>query len=150
DFTPGTYANPLGTSPTIGIQGLTGWGAPPGDPQGRFHNTYQLQDSLSWTKGNHFFKVGFDLQQTRVRDAVPFDFFGSINYRSNPALTDDQGNVLVAPFSGLANYIDDFSGGAGASTVNHDFGNPIVRPTLNSQNYYFMDTWKIRPNFTLN
>jgi len=137
DFTGATYANPLALAPTVGIDGISGWGAPSGDPQGRFHNTYQLQDALSWTKGKHFFKFGFDVEQVRVRDAVPFNFYGSISY------TDGGG------YTALANYIDDYSG-TGSTSVSQQFGNPVVRPTLDEQAYYFQDTWKLRPNLTVN
>jgi hypothetical protein len=135
DFRPETYANPLALGPTTSISGLTGWGAPSGLPQGRFHNTYQFQDSVSWTKGSHSFKFGVDIADTRVRDAVPFNFYGSESYTAGGG------------FTALANYIDDFSGGT--STMSKNFGSPIARPELVSQSYFAQDTWKVRSNFTL-
>jgi Carboxypeptidase regulatory-like domain len=136
DFQPQTYANPLGTGPTTGIPGITGFGAPSGDPQSRQHNTYQLQDALSWNvHGRHAIKIGFDVLDIRVRDAVPFNFYGSISYAASTG------------FSGLANYIDDFGGTNG--TVAQDFGNPIARPVLWEQNYYVQDTWKAAENLTV-
>ncbi|HEY3928778.1 MAG TPA: carboxypeptidase regulatory-like domain-containing protein [Candidatus Koribacter sp.] len=139
DFTPQTYANPLALGPTIDIAGVSGFGAPSGDPQGRFHNTYQLQDALSWTKGKHFFKFGFDVENVRVRDAVPFNFYGAIGYNPAPG----------TGYTGLADYIDDYSG-TGNNSVSQNFGSPIVRPNLYEQAYYFQDTWKLRPNLTVN
>ena len=53
---------------------MTGYGAPSGYPQSRFHNTYQIQDSVSWVKGKHSVKAGFDLQIVQVRDQIPFNF----------------------------------------------------------------------------
>ncbi len=129
DFQPATYANPLGLTPTTSIPGVTGFGAPSGDPQSRQHNTYQLQDALSWNlKGRHALKMGFDVLDIRVRDAVPFNYYGSISYASSPG------------YSGLANYLDDFGGNNGSASI--DFGNPIARPHLYEQNYYIQDTWK--------
>ncbi len=136
DFAPSTYANPLALAPTISITDLTGYGAPSGDPQARFHNTYQYQDSLSWTKGNHFFKFGVDLQDTRVRDAVPFNLYGSLSYTNGGGYT------------GLANYIDNFSG-TNTSTAAINYGSPVVHTRLFGQSYFFQDSWKVRPNLTV-
>jgi hypothetical protein len=136
DFQPATYANPLGTSPTTSIPGITGFGAPSGDPQSRQHNTYQLQDALTWNiKGRHSIKVGFDVLDVRVRDAVPFNYYGSIGYASN---TGD---------SGLANYIDNYGGTDGS--VSKSFGNPVARPQMWQQNYYIQDAWKASSDLTV-
>ncbi|MEO6801724.1 MAG: carboxypeptidase regulatory-like domain-containing protein [Granulicella sp.] len=146
DFRPETYANPLGTTPTISIgvtSGIipgttgevTGFGAPSGDPQGRFHNTYQIQDSLIWNKGKHNIKAGFDLPIIQVRDQVPFNIYGSLTYGSAPQ------------YSGLANYIDDFGGTNGS--VAQNFGNPIARPVFYYQNYFVQDNWTFSKDLTL-
>jgi Carboxypeptidase regulatory-like domain/TonB-dependent Receptor Plug Domain len=126
-----TTSNPLYNQPTVSIAGLQGYGIPGGIPQGRFHNTYQLQDTLTWIKGKHTFKYGTDLSNTRVRDAVPFNFYGTIGYNNGPTTAD---------YKGLANYIDDF-GGHG-SGIAQNFGSPISRPELWSQNYFVTDTWR--------
>jgi hypothetical protein len=136
DFQPATYANPLGTAPTTSISGIEGFGAPSGDPQSRQHNTYQLQDALSWNiASKHAIKIGFDVLDVRVRDAVPFNYYGSISYAANTGDT------------GLANYIDDFGGTNG--TVAKNFGSPIARPQMWEQNYYIQDTWKATSNLTV-
>ena len=136
DFQPATYANPLGTAPTTSISGLTGFGAPGGDPQGRFHNTYQFQNAVSWTKGNHFLKFGADIDLTQVRDQIPFNFYGSIGYAGG-----------TSGYSALANYIDNFGGSSAQVTQN--FGSPIARPFLVAQSYYAQDNWKARSNLTI-
>jgi hypothetical protein len=143
DLQPATYANAL-LSPSVTINGLIdqpnnggGWGAPSGDPQGRFHNTYQAQDSISWRTGNHFFKFGADVADIRVDDRVPFDYYGSVNYQV----------AKSAVYSGLANYIDNFGGNNGS--IGKDFGSPVVVPQLIFQSYFAQDTWKVRPNFSV-
>ncbi len=130
-----TTSNPLFGTPGVDISSLTGWGIPTSVPQGRFHNTYQLQDSLSWTRGNHYFKFGLDVANIRVRDQIPFNFYGSISYTTVPG-----------GYTGLANYIDDF-GGTGA--INQNFGSPDARPEIWSQNYFAQDTWKVAKNLSL-
>jgi Carboxypeptidase regulatory-like domain len=149
DLRPDTVANPLGTAPTTTPGELTGYGAPSGYPQSRFHNTYQIQNSLSWMRGRHSVKVGFDLQIVQVRDQIPFNIFGSLNYQSSlTAVPASGGNpARTVNYSGFANYIDDFGGANGL--VSQNFGNPITRPMFYFQNYYVQDTWKISPEFSL-
>ncbi len=122
--------NPLTLGPQINISGLSGFGANGLFPQGRTHDTYQYQDSVSWNTGKHSFKFGVDLTQIKVVDQIPANTFGSINYGNG-------GN-----FSGLANFIDNFSGTGGS--ISRFFGSPVTRPQYFYQNYYAQDTWKIK------
>src|SRR6185312_3742616 len=133
--TPATLANPVANGPTFSISGVSGFGTPTGIPQGRFHNTYQYQDSVSWIKGNHSFKFGTDLARILVEDAIPFNNRGTIAY------------AKATGFSGLANFIDDFSGSGGSVALT--FGNPVIAPRYFYQNYFVQDTWKLKPNFTV-
>ncbi len=126
-----TTSNPLYDQPTVSIANIQGYGIPGGIPQGRFHNTYQIQDTLSWIKGKHTWKFGTDLSNTRVRDAVPFNYYGAIGFNDGPTTAD---------YKGLANYIDDFGGHS--STVSQNFGSATARPMLYSQNYFATDTWR--------
>lgn len=138
DLRPDTYSNPL-LGPTVGITGITGFGIPTNTPQGRFHNTYQLQDAISISKGAHSMKFGFDLAQVRVRDLVPFVFYGSISY------------VQSTNYTSLGNYADDYSGnnGANTSSLSKNFGSNVARPTLTNQAYYGEDHWKITPKLAI-
>lgn len=127
----------LGTAPAVSITGLTGWGGSTIVPQGRFHNTYQLQDSVSWTVGKHYIKAGADIANIRVVDQIPYNFYGTISYLQSTS----------TPASALANYIDDFSGRNGS--IAKTFGSPTVRPQMWSQNYFFQDTWKVKSNLSV-
>jgi len=132
DLRPDTYSNPL-LGPTVAISGVQGFGIPTNTPQGRFHNTYQLQDALTITHGHHSVKVGFDIGQIRVRDAIPFVFYGSQTYIAQ-----------TSGYTSLGNYMDDYSGNTGPSTTSltKTFGSNIARPTLTNQGYYIQDHWK--------
>ncbi|HET6841486.1 MAG TPA: carboxypeptidase regulatory-like domain-containing protein [Candidatus Angelobacter sp.] len=134
-----TLANPLAIGPSISISGLTGFGAPGGIPQGRTHDVYQYQDSVSLNTGKHSFKFGVDLTQIKVVDLIPFNSFGSINYAPSTGAS--------AAFSGLANFIDNFSGVNGS--VSRAFGSPVTRPQYFYQNYYAQDTWKLKSNLSV-
>ncbi len=138
---PGTtLANPLYNQPAVSVSNLTGYGIPNNVPQGRFHDTYQFQDTLSWTRGKHFWKIGADVSNVRVRDEIPFNYYGTIYYSNDAAGTPYPGGGTFA-YTGLANLIDDF-GGPGTDTVAQNFGNPDTRPSLYSQNYFVADTYR--------
>ncbi len=141
-----TLANPLYNQPAVSISDMTGYGIPSNIPQGRFHNTYQLQDTISWTHGKHFFKFGEDLADIRVKDQIPFNFFGSISYDKDTAATPLAGGGSFV-YTGLANLIDDFGGPA--ATVAQNFGSPITQPRLFSQNYFAQDTYRPIPTLSL-
>lgn len=145
DLRPDTYSNPLALGPTVSISGVQGYGVPTNVPQGRAHNTYQLQDAVSWSHGNHSTKFGFDISQIRVRDAVPFVFYGTIGYTGSAA------SGSTPAYSALANYMDDYSGYTSATgqSLSQNFGNNIARPVLTNQNYYAQDHWKLSPRFAV-
>jgi hypothetical protein len=133
--TPATAANPVANGPQVTIAGLTGFGIPSNIPQGRFHNTYQYQDSVSWLVGNHSFKFGADMARILVTDAIPFNSRGTLGYATGGGSTS------------LANFIDDFGGSGGSANLT--FGSPTIRPKYFFQNYFVQDTWKLRSNLTL-
>jgi hypothetical protein len=141
-----TLANPLYNQPAVSISDMTGYGIPNNIPQGRFHNTYQLQDTISWTRGKHFFKIGEDLADIRVMDQIPFNFYGTIGFNkdTNPTPTPGGGSTV---YTGLANLIDDFGGPS--SSVAQNFGSPIAQPRLFSQNYFAQDTYRPIPTLSL-
>ncbi|MGA1981342.1 MAG: TonB-dependent receptor [Acidobacteriaceae bacterium] len=134
-----TLANPLALTPGIGISGITGYGIPTNVPQGRFQNTYQLEDAVTWIKGTHTMKFGFDIEDQRIKDGIPFNFHGSIGFTA----------AQTAGYTALANYLDNYGGTASSGTATIQFGNPTARPQIWVQNYYAEDSWKIAHNFTL-
>ncbi len=137
--TAATLANPLYTLPRFsiaGINGLPSFGVSTALPQGRGHQTYQVQDGLTYTVGRHTFKFGADITRLIIRDEVPFNFFGSEAYNKGGG------------FSALANFVDNFSGGTGTFATK-TFGNPTTRPRADQMAYYMEDTWKTTSNLTL-
>lgn len=138
-----TFLGTHNTSFSSGV--LTGWGIPTNMPQGRFHNTYQLQDTISWTHGKHYIKVGEDIEDVRVKDQIPFNFYGSLGFARNakPSTVNNQPVV----YSALANYMDDFGGAS--TSVTQNFGSPISQPRLLSQNYFAQDTYRPIPTLSI-
>jgi hypothetical protein len=136
------------------------------DPQGRYTDTFNLSDNVSWLLGNHSFRFGGSLQQVRVENfnwAGTIRSFGlGIGFDSQFALdtsffpggisADDFGtaNALLATLSGLIDI--------GAQTFNTiDAGTGYVpgqelrrNYSLNTGALYVQDNWRLRPRLTLN
>ncbi|HKQ91603.1 MAG TPA: TonB-dependent receptor [Blastocatellia bacterium] len=135
--------NDLGlTLPNITIAGVTNVpgaayniGIQTNLPQGRIANNYVIQDTVTYLRGAHTFRGGFDLLKQRSRQFAPINERGSLIYNAGGG------------FTGLANYIDDFSGSGGSA--NRDFGSPSYYPELFRQAYFFQDRWRVNEALTL-
>ncbi len=99
-------------------------------PQFRFNNTYQILDNLSWTKGNHAAKFGFDLRRVQVKTLFLPTVRGRVQYNT------------------LNDFVNDI---AQASAINRVVpGAPELQYYNWYDNFFYaQDEWKIRPSFTL-
>jgi outer membrane receptor protein involved in Fe transport len=98
-------------------------------PQTSFRNTYQLQDNLSITSGNHGLKFGADIHRSQLAQLFKPTTRGHLVYTSLQNFVNDTANVQInRDLPGVASILHlDW----------HDFF------------FYGQDEWKIRPNFTL-
>lgn len=157
--TGATASNPLFSSPAITVSGLSGSGAPfptlgfpTALPQGRAHKSYQYQEALSYTVGRHTFRGGVDVNHLSVVDAIPFNSRGTISFisssgSSTPAqLAANQGTCGAIDCTGLANFVDNFTGPSG--TIAKVFGSPILQPFVTTYAPYVQDTWRVKDNLT--
>jgi len=152
--TPATASNPLAEMPTVAITGVSNapttpfptLGFPANLPQGRAHKAYQYQDALNYTIGRHTFKGGVDVNHLSVVDAIPFNSRGTTAYAAGAA-TDTNNCGLATGCTGLANFIDNFTGPSGQ--ISKVFGSPILQPFVTTYAPYVQDTWQMRDNFTL-
>jgi len=118
-------------------QGITSFGLPFAFPQGRLFNNYQMQDTLSYTGGNHTLRFGVDLNIQRSSQAIPFNSRGVLTFAGGGG------------FNAFGNFVDQFSGrAAGGAAI--QFGSPVIFPNAFYQNYFVNDTWRVRENLTLN
>ena len=99
-------------------------------PQNQVRNTFQLQDNISYTTGNHAWKFGVDVRRNQLHQLFKPTTRGLLEYASL--------DFLVKDFATRANINKDLPGTAAVLHNDwHDFF------------FYGQDEWKIRPNFTL-
>jgi Carboxypeptidase regulatory-like domain/TonB-dependent Receptor Plug Domain len=137
-FLPGNPEIAL-NGPVFSIAGtqITDVGLDPTYPQGRFLNNYQFQDTVTHTRGDHTIRAGVDLVRQLSKELVPFNDRGTLTFSSGGG------------FTAFRNFIEGFSGTEGTfgSKV---FGSPVVYPNRFQQAYFINDSWRVRPNLTLN
>jgi len=99
-------------------------------PQFRINDTYQIQDSLSYTTGAHNFKFGVDVRRTDVKSFFVPTVRGRLAYTS------------------LQNFVDDI---AQVATINLPLrgGDTIGFYRWHEFYTYAQDEWRIASNFTL-
>lgn len=132
-------------SPQVGFDGnnvVAGWGETTEAPFVLRNRTYQLLDNLSWIRGKHTFKMGGEIASRRfnqIGNQFPRGFFQfPSRYTSDPQNLGRTGSAFA---TGLLGWTQE-------STRALGIANTQFRQW--SQAFYFEDTWKIRPNLTLN
>jgi len=122
----------------IGSNGLT---------QGDKINSYELADSLSWTRGSHALKFGAEVRQSRMfldSDNGPRGSFG-FAASWTAALNATTGNPVVGSGNSVADFLLGYpttmSGAVGTSQTHFRFY---------TTNLYAQDDWKITRNLTIN
>ena len=125
-------------------------------PQGRVDNTFQVSDFVTWTRGWHTTKVGFDIRRSQLnsfadRNSRPLVLLGagavSSGCRNNP----------LCPFAtpdGRLRGTDLAALGAPAGFLQTISTQPVADTTiglrLTQYDFFAQSDLKIRPNLTLN
>lgn len=136
---PSTVANPLSSKPVISIAntGLPQLGPQSTSlPQGRGHDFYQFQDTLTRTIGRNTLRVGADVGRVLVRDFVPFNNYGDLSYTKSTG------------YSALNNFLDDYLGTSGTASIS--FGGNRVDSHQWQTAYFAQDDIKLRTDLTAN
>lgn len=151
-FNDGQPGNPTGIHPGLGAQregvpfiSLSGYFNLGNNFEGEIPqrgNTFQWSDSLSWIKGAHTMKFGTDLRRQRFDQTLYYNVNGFYSYYGGG--TNDPALLVGGSEDIFPNYLlglpDSFSQGSAQSEN--------VRSTIFS--LFAQDSWKIRPNLTLN
>lgn len=120
----------LDAFPNIDVNELNAaYGPNPNAPQFNIQNLYQLTDNLTWTKGNHSFKFGFDGWSAispssftqRSRGDYEWDFLSDYLFDNTPDFLAQRG-----------------------------LGNVVYYQNQQLLGFYGNDSWKIKPNLTIN
>src|SRR5258708_21797 len=130
DPTAKTLSSPFANLPDFEVSGLTGvdfGGIALDFPQDRDHLVFQYQDALSLTLGHHNLKMGADITHLGITDGVPFNSLGLVQYNTGG----DCSAINLATCTGLANYLDDFSGAGGNAAI--QFGSSHVSDAQTQQ-----------------
>jgi hypothetical protein len=125
----------FGGIPVTGVGALGGISST--FPQGRIFNNFQFQDTVTYTKGGHTIRAGTDLVLQRAKQFIPFNAQGTLTFSAGGG------------FPAFGNFVDQFSGTQGIFAAK-SFGSPVVYPDAFQQAYFVNDSWRVKPNLTLN
>ena len=134
-------------------------------------DNFELQNFTSWSKGNHFLKVGARLRHGLIDSISPANFGGTYTFAGGPGPRLDENDQVVLGSNGQPEIIELSSLeryrrtlafqragmtpaairllGGGATQFSIAAGNPQAEVKQTDVAFYFQDEWKIRPNFTL-
>jgi hypothetical protein len=165
---PEDCAGSIGCLGALGPQinvGGTGFriGVASGLPTDRANRTYQVTDSISWSKGTHRIRLGGEFEKyvrfgsLATNDTGTVNLFGPEQVRvQNPALYAALPASLKNPAAGPMTLADilklpvqTFSIGIGDAGSPAPFNLESARRT-NRYRFFFQDAWQVRPSFTFN
>jgi outer membrane receptor protein involved in Fe transport len=120
------------TGPEVNIVNGISFGAFSIDP--RYTNTkaYQPTSNVTWVKGSHTIKTGFDFNFLRAENYFPGNFAGSYTFNSYQDFINNTPARFVQGFS---------STGTTA---------PISHPDVNEWAFFAQDSWRLNERLTLN
>lgn len=121
--------------PPINIGGLTRLGTSPWRPQVQIAQVWQLLDTLSWLRGNHGFKFGYELRHSSDNFLDAQSLQGQIT--SSGIYTGNNGFGVPDFLLGDVN-----SASFTTPTVVHNY--------KNGNSFFAQDTWRVRSNLTVN
>jgi len=145
-----TFKSQNGDAVAFNISGTAFIGRELFSPVVRTETRYEWTDSLNLVKGNHTFKFGGDYASVNIPSAVfELNFAGLYNFgglsASSVAAFPTVGAAAPPDFTPVQQY------GLGLPTnYIQGFGNPVSKLRNKPLAWFVQDSWKIKPNFTLN
>jgi outer membrane receptor protein involved in Fe transport len=132
-------------TPSVNVGGLndfSGFGEASGGPFLNNNRNYQIVNNTSWIRGNHTFKFGIDISESRYAQVgnqfARGQFNSSNNQTSDPNNRSTTGNGFASFMTGWLN------------AATRAGGLPNVQFRRKPVMLYFEDTWKITPKLTMN
>jgi hypothetical protein len=146
----GPSRGPGGENVAVNIPGFAFFGREPFSFIKRTEQRYQATDNFSWSKGSHTIKFGVDGNFLPVTADFTVNFGGVYNF-GQQALGFDHPQIAPPPgipfpaFSPIQTY------GAGVpSNLVQGIGSPHDQFSNTTAGAFIQDSWRIRPNLTLN
>jgi hypothetical protein len=148
--------NNFGT-PSISVSPFTATGGQTNLPQDRWTNHFQFTDAITWIRGPHTFKFGFDMTDVKSTEYEVSNGRGTLTFSNSTANTNN-GNCttttaacIASNHYGTTEYsMGDMLLGLPASTSVDAIALPYTYNRFSSFDLYAMDDWKVTPSLTLN
>lgn len=126
--------------PQITVSGVMALGYGASSDQKTIPNTFTYQDTLSWTRGNHFMRTGFEARRYQT------NLFNNAFFR---------GSLAFQSFSDFLLGMQSGPGGTGGPLSNINSASVSAGQTTRHFRAtdaagYFQDDWKLTPRLTLN
>ncbi len=131
---------PGGADPAINIPGYAYFGREPYSYIQRTEQRYQFTDNFSWTIGSHNTKFGADFNYLPIHATFTVNYGGVYDFGSIAA--------FPSPFPVL-NPVQAYGAGLPGDFI-QGFGSPTDSFSNKPLGVFWQDSWKIRPNITLN
>ncbi len=128
--------------PEVGITGFSGFGDSTEGPYVNHNHMFQWVDNLSWIRGKHSLRFGAEIRRDRYNQIGNQFPRGSLGFGGQPT---QNPAAPAGTGSGFADYLLGLPRSA-AGVVSMGF----VQFRSTSQYYYLDDTWRVRPNLSLN
>ena len=141
-----TFKSQNGDAVAFNISGTAFIGRELFSPVVRSETRYEFTDNLNLVTGNHSFKFGGDIAFVRIPQAIfELNFAGLFNFGGLSATT------LNAAFAGAPDFtpVQQYGLGFPANFI-QGFGNPVSSISNRPMAFFAQDSWKVRPNLTLN
>ncbi len=133
-FTTVAPDDPAGTAPPlVSVGGAFSLGPSPQGPTKIHDVTFQYQDTFSWTRGRHSFKLGGDLRW--IRNNFHYDFYNNGSF--------DFGTYYTNTGNALADFVGGFTDNY------YQFSSAIYGIRTHQLDFFAQDAWKITKNLSL-
>jgi hypothetical protein len=132
-------------TPSVGVGGLndfSGFGEQSGGPFINNNRNFQIVNNTSWISGNHTFKFGIDLSESRY--AQVGNQFARGSFGSSNRQTADPNNLSTTG-NGFASFMTGW-----LSAATRAGGLPNVQFRRKPMMFYLEDTWRMTSKLTMN
>jgi hypothetical protein len=138
---------PGGADPAVNIPGYAYFGREPYSYIQRTEQRYQFTDNFSWTIGRHDTKFGGDFDYVPLHATFTVNYGGVYDFGSFSSANLGF-NIPGLAFPGLSP-VQAYGAGLPSDFV-QGFGSPTDSFSNKPLGVFWQDSWKIRPNITLN